>query len=67
MADISKFNLPDGNEYSVKDEAARNALETKQDALVAGENIVIENNEISASSPAGFVVVNGVVCQEYDV
>ena len=29
MADISKINLPNGNEYDIKDSTARNELETK--------------------------------------
>ena len=53
MADISKIELPDGNNYDIKDASARESIsqlnDSKQNKLTAGDNITIENNVISAT------------------
>lgn len=37
MADIKKITLPSGDEYDIKDEAARELVNTKQDTLTAAQ------------------------------
>jgi hypothetical protein len=44
MADISKFKLPNGSEYDLKDSTARSGLSGKQDTLVSGTNIKTVNS-----------------------
>lgn len=57
MADISKIELPDGNNYDIKDATARESISelnnSKQNKLTAGDNITIENDVISATGGSG--------------